>query len=263
MALSVLAMVSSAPPAQKKSGKGKGKGGKGADANASHKDVLLRIVPLIANIERRTGQLEDRASFVVILKDEDMKKQLVQVRLKWKEQDPNAKETEQEAEAAASQQAMSAMDTSAARAAPAAHPMGGPQRAVVFKALLELVVLKLPAGHPDTLILTNFSVMAVADMTKVIFRAKPRHYEPMDERNWIWGFIKVENMHPDHAMAIEKLCGLQIPGFRFAPQHTQDGPLIKWLMGWLKAVRKGQAEGDDDDAGSDGRRRPTKQGRRR
>ena len=133
--MSVLDMVSSAPPSRKKQGKGKGKE---ADPEAKWKEVMMRMVPVVANLERRTGQLEDRSSFVAIIKDEEMKETLLQVREKYKELAPEKKKAD--VEDVAEEKAPEPLPP---------HPMGGPQRAVIFKALPEMVVKKLPSDHPD------------------------------------------------------------------------------------------------------------------
>ena len=55
-------------------------------------EVMSHVIPLITSLDRRLGILEDRSTFVVILYDEQWKKDLSELRNVWRTQEARRRE---------------------------------------------------------------------------------------------------------------------------------------------------------------------------
>ena len=101
----------------KGSSKGKGK------ASAGHEsEIVSRLSTLCISMDRRLRALEDRSSYVCVIKGESLKKEVLTLRTAWKE-DEKARREEHEAD-----------KTNPLRN----HVLGGGFRSVVAKLLFEL-----------------------------------------------------------------------------------------------------------------------------
>ena len=103
---------------RKGSSQGKGK------ASAGHEsEIVSRLSTLCISMDRRLQALEDRASYVCVIKGESLKKEVLTLRTAWKEDEKACRE-EHEAD-----------KTKALRN----HVLGGGFRSVVAKVLFELL----------------------------------------------------------------------------------------------------------------------------
>eukprot|EP00959_Pyramimonas_sp_CCMP1952_P392188 8218058-Pyramimonas_sp.AAC.1 len=85
--MSLLALVAAAessngggPPQQQARGRGRGDD----PSKASAYTVVRKIAPILISLDRRVGCLEDRASFVIIVKGEEEKKTVSTLRDLWR-----------------------------------------------------------------------------------------------------------------------------------------------------------------------------------
>ena len=69
----------------------------------------------------------------------------------------------------------------------------------------------------------------VASLDAAIFRARPRHPEPKEDRAWVWAFKMQENVKTEIHLAMKSICVFHNATLFFAPQRSQDGPVAKWL----------------------------------
>ena len=220
--------------------KGVGKGKTNADG-APIDTVISKMIPLLVSIDRKVNQLEDRAAFVVIINDEDMKLKVSQIREIWKQQDPNKKQGNSED---------ADMQIDSGKPTFEKHPLG-PQRSIIFRTICELAMKEFGEDsehHKALKSLFNMAADSIAD--SLIFRAKPRHYNFMTARAWIWGFILHESVSAEHRKLIKLLLDAPCEKFRFAPQHTTDGPTLQWLLQWLKASQASASSKKEDHSGS-------------
>ena len=91
-----------------------------------------------------------------------------------------------------------------------------------------------------------------------IFRARPRHPEPKEDRAWEWAFFMQENVKAEIHLAMKTICLFHNATLFFSPQRSQDGPVVKWLRD-LRGRNKAHGAGADDvdeDMGTDNTKRP-------
>ncbi len=212
-----------------------GKGGANIEdaANASWGKVLRKIVPIVANIERRIGTLEDRCTFVVILKDEEWKGKVVDIRNMWREIEKTRREKFKK-DKENSKEAI--LDP---------HPFGG-QKQAVLRLIAELMFQNLTSQdkdeHRKALDMVVKSSISLLDA--ILFRGKPRFATPKQDRAWVWAFIFAETAPAEARKTLESLYTMRCAKAHISPQRSQDGPLLKWLLEWGKSQRE-QKEEDD------------------
>ena len=81
----MVVFLATAPPAAAQKGKGKGK--RNGKEQFDQSTLLLRVALLLVDMNRRLGALEDRASFVVVVHDEDCNNKVRQVCELWRRHD--------------------------------------------------------------------------------------------------------------------------------------------------------------------------------
>ena len=136
---------------------------------ASTKVVLTKLLPVMISLDRRVGTLEDRSAFVVVIKDAKWKEDVQDLRKMWRELEAKRREGKQPGDTLGP------------------HPLGGSQRSVVFKLLIELLHPK--SQSPQKEVLQELQATTLGNIDNVIFRGKPRHEEPHREKPWVWAFI--------------------------------------------------------------------------
>ena len=204
----------------KGSSKGKGK------ASASHEsEIVSRLSTLCISMDRRIRALEDRSSYVCVIKGESLKKEVLTLRAAWK-------------------------DEKADKTKPLRnHVLGGGFRSVVAKVLFELLQREAEArmNQVEQQAISYLVSLDMASLDAAIFRARPRHPEPKEDRERVWAFLMQENVKTEiHLVMV------------FSPQRSQDGPVEKWLRD-LRGRNKAQGAGVDDvdeDMGADNTKRP-------
>ena len=80
----MVVLLANAPLAAAQKGKGKGK--RNSKEKFDQSTLLLRVALLLVDMDRRLGALEDRASSVVVVRDEDCQNKVRQMRELWRSQ---------------------------------------------------------------------------------------------------------------------------------------------------------------------------------
>lgn len=232
--------ASQAVGASSSEGRGRGKGkGKGKAAGASSAKVLKKLIPAIVQIDRRLGALEDRGYYVVLLHDETWKSQVEALKQLWKRGEESRRKT---LEAALKEWEK---DKTAEKPKLGPHELGGSQRSAVLKLLAELLSKTLPSDNPARARVDYVAKAPLSELDNFIFRAKPRHPTPKEGKPWIWAFAVQEFATLQERGFFTSLAEQKIDQCRVAPQHSMDGPVMKWLLEWLKEGRK-QTEEDGE-----------------
>lgn len=241
----MLAALALAAPAQgaaaSSKGKGKGKGKGKPSANTSAVETLTKLIPVVVSLERRVHTLEDRSSFIVAIKDEGWKVKIEAIRALWRTQEKTRRDA-----AAGSATAMADV-----RGDLAPHPLGGPLRSIILKTFVELVAGALPADHPHKAAMEQVAKEEVSSFTAAVYRAQPRHPQYKADRTWFWGFMLVDGATSTSRELFTTLTSIKHDFFFVAAQHSQDGPLTKWLLEWQKAHRSDQGNYNNDDEEDD------------
>jgi len=229
-ALNASRSASSGAVAQPKKGKGRGKGKATGDEAA--KMVLKKLLPVVVSLDRRVQALEDRATYVVVLTDEKYKSDVHELRQLWRKQEKERRD----AFGVALEEWKQAGSTGAKPTLPN-HPLGGSQRSAVFKCFLEKANQEIPQDHAAKAQVATAAASSLAQVDGFIYRATPRHPEPKDGRPWVWAFMLQETATAVERSVFPQLASVVNGKFKVAPQHQQDGPLLKWLLAWMSKTR--------------------------
>ena len=223
----------------KGSSKGKSKASVGHES-----EIVSRLSTLCISMDRRLQALEDRSSYVCIIKSENLKKEVATLRAAWKE-DEKARREEHEAD-----------KTKPLRN----HVLGGGFRSVVAKVLFELLQREAEArmSQVEQQAISYLVSLDLASLDAAIFRARPRHPEPKADRSWVWAFLMNENVRSEIHLAMKSICAFHNATLFFAPQRSQDGPVVQWLRDMRKGSKAQGAGGEDmeEDMGTDNTKRP-------
>ena len=223
----------------KGSSKGKRKASVGHES-----EIVSRLSTLCISMDRRRQALEDRSSYLCIIKSENLKKEVATLRAAWKE-DEKARREEHEAD-----------KTKPLRN----HVLGGGFRSVVAKVLFELLQGEAEArmSQVEQQAISCLVSLDLAHLDAAIFRARPRHPEPKADRSWVWAFLMNENVRSEIHLAMKSICAFHNATLFFAPQRSQDGPVVQWLRDMRKGKKAQGAGGEDmeEDMGTDNTKRP-------
>lgn len=213
-----------------KKDKSKGKG-KGKQSSHSTAEITKKLAALTVAQERRLGALEDRASFVCVLKEEKDKADLVGIRTLWRQQEKDRWDKVKDS-----------------GAEPAAHPLGCPLRVCIFRTCLEKAKVHFK-GTATLGIITSVLAAKMEDLVLLIFRASPLHPEPKDTWSWTWQFMFHETSDRAQRLEILSLANERCKELFFAAKHSRDGPIVKYLTDFLRRERgEGRREGEEEDA---------------
>ena len=130
--------------------------------------------------------------------------------------------------------------------------------------MFDLIHARIPADKVEL----KAAAAKLKDMTaeKVnaeLFRMKPRHDTPKVNFVWCFGLMLADGCAPEYRAALhtlsDKTASAALKDYmRVAPQHSQDGPIVKWLAK-LRDEDESESEGDAPQSGKGGgrkRRRP-------
>jgi hypothetical protein len=210
--------------------KGQRKGhGKGA-----HEILLSAVIPLLTAHERAINDLLDRSSFVCVLKDETLKTGTETVRKHWKSESP--KDPVPAAAAAASGDQPGAMQVDKPAREP--HPLGS-QRSVLHRLFFEMLLAEAAPEHPSRVALEFLSKLDAAQVDAAIFRLKPRHQTLREGMPWAWAFLLKEEASEQYRAALTQAKAVRSSKIFVAPQHSHDGPLVKFLLDFKKNAEGG------------------------
>ena len=190
-------------------------------------------------MDRRIQALEDRSSYVCVIKGESLKKEVLTLRAAWKE-DEKARREEHEAD-----------KTKPLRN----HVLGGGFRSVVAKVLLQREA-EARMNQVEQQAISYLVSLDMASLEAAIFRARPRHPEPKVDPAWVWAFLMQENVKTEIHLAMKSICLFHSATLFFAPQRSQYFPVVKWLRD-LRERSKAQGADEDDvdeDMGTDTKR---------
>ena len=95
---------------------------------------------------------------------------------------------------------------------------------VMLKLLMEHVDMKMPQDHPLKTSTTKLAKLELQEYDK--------YRECTNGKPWMWAIMYQECMTKEMRAEFENLFKLHLKEVRFAAQHTQDGPLVKWIMQW-------------------------------
>lgn len=273
MAVSMLAF-STLPPASASAGASKSTdgGNKSEAKSASVDSALKKVIPMLVNIDRTVSALDDRSDrscIAIVVKDDDWKVKLNAVRSKWQELEKErrkagvaTKEMEKEKKAAGvAPVAVPASQTLAAAAddplnmdddLPAVpglppHPMGGPQRAVMLHAMVELAESAIAADNESLAVVKAVRSWSMEFTLQTIFRARPRNYTYAVGKPWIWSFMIAESVKAETWTQLRSLFAAKSPKCFVAQQLSHDGPNTKWLLEWQGGKGKGKGNSDGED----------------
>lgn len=207
--------------------KGKGKG----EARDHRVDA---IVPVLVSHERDIHDLYDRASFVVLVKDEGIQKSLMQLRDAWR---VHGKKRRDEWFAAPDGTTL------------AAHAQGS-QRSLLLAYIFAELFKVVPADQAEAkAATTKLKALAGVQWDVTIYRFKPMHQTPKEGRTWVWQALYTDAPNEAVRASVAYLYSLRLKEVGIAPSHSQDGPTIRWLKGKGKGKDKGKGDMDEENEG--------------
>ena len=102
----------------------------------------------------------------------------------------------------------------------------------MLKLMFELLHSKSNSAALHSRALNTLKGMEVTVLEQNIHRSKPSHPTPKEGFAWVWGFMTSERCTEEFRNLLQDVIDARTEGMRFAPQHSQDGPILKWLLQW-------------------------------
>ena len=99
-----------------------------------------------------------------------------------------------------------------------AHTVACVLRTAVLNTMLQLAA---PAFQNNETA-THISTILAQQNDAVVFRARPGHQQPREERAWTWIFAHKETAEAQDRLVLEKLMSVRCKKMIFAPLHSQD-----------------------------------------
>ena len=162
---------------------------------------------------------------------------MTEMRKVWKTQEMKRREKEKTA-----MDAWQAAGSQGPRPELPVHLLASSLRSVMLKLFMEHVDAKLPHDHPYKANTVKLAKLELKEYDSYIFRAQPRHRE---YASGLWAIMYQENVTKKVRAEFGGLFKLNLKETRFAAQHSQDGPLVKWLVHW-KEQQQRQVPDDDE-----------------
>jgi len=225
-----LALANAAAPAAAAAAAANGRGAAGAQATAadgSFEARLQRVERIAVAHERTIHCLEDRCTYVVFLKSEQIQTEVLRIRDIWKARDEETR-----------------ADRDARRAPDGAfipHPLGS-QRALMHAAIFKEMSARVPADRVNEKraaeLLRN---LPGREVDQTVHRLKPKHYNPAEGRTWVWQILLSEGVPAPYRAALTTLTAWRHADIGLAQQRSQDGPIIKAIQ--QLTVGKGKGKG--------------------
>ena len=174
-------------------------------------DLIINVIRFLSINDREINTLLDRCSYVVIFFDNDLKRELAQIRSVWRSQDPARSEkaetrnaskrksddisADDEKDPEEKKDAPTAQPAAKTPAPPAErqpHPHGS-QRSIVFAYICEQLIKYAPADTETHRLIAPFSAMTPKNLDNNIFRLKPQKHETYanDHRNCEFRFLDI------------------------------------------------------------------------
>ena len=218
-------------------GRGRGKGkGKGKPAHDTKiKTVVEKMVPVLVDLDRRLATMEDRSSIVFVIKTEAAKKKIIDIIALWRKRNDEARVAYE----------------AGGDDAVFAHPMGCPLRVCIVMTLVEIMQdeIKGGTGHEFT---SGFLALGNEIIARTVFRARPRHIKPKEDYAWVWSVLFSENLEGRKGTEhLKSLKAIRLKECYAADMHSQDGPLVKWMLEWRRAVADEAKKAEHADTSAD------------
>ena len=151
----------------------------------------------------------------------------------------------------------------------------GPESGTPF-ALLTYVfneinaVTRAPARTEGSVAVKEMLKLQTAQLDEFFVRLQAKHDKPREGRPWVWSLMLAEVVPPELRAAVQAVARLSkenragLPkGIQIAPQHSQDGNIVKNILkGPQKQEDDWEMDGDGDGENDDGGRNGQKRGRR-
>jgi hypothetical protein len=209
------------------------KGGSGFDEKRQSPSIVKALVLLAVRHDRALAELADRSSYVLIIRSPEAKKALLDQREIWRKAKP--------------------------KEAGVPHPCGFSQRVVLWARICQMLQDGLEGEaaavtHKQCIACAELKAMEPDSVSHSVFRLRPKHDMPHkdDDRAWVWqivvGITASQNFRD--LLAYVSAFDCKFKGVVVAPAKTEDGPLVKELLKWLKAGgggSKGRAAAGDPD----------------
>lgn len=229
-----------------------GAGGKGREAGKGSMEYRVKNLERLAVAhDREIQMMSDGMSYVLMIKDEDMKVELAKISDNWTKID--AKRREENAGLDKDKQTRHAL---------------GSKRALMFAWLMSKLAAEKPAvltlaGTPELAAagVEDNKVKAAAQLAadelaklngeqvdKVVLRLTTRHPRPKADKLWIWSLVSVESSKADDLREkLDAMTAVRTEKIIVAKQHSNDGPIVKEI----KKTSKGKGKGDGSAAAGD------------
>ena len=82
-------------------------------------------------------------------------------------------------------------------------------------------------------------------MAEVIFRAKPRHPKSRQDKPWVWAFMFADGLSSTEKSTMSSLYNIRCAEVFVSAQHSQDGPLVRWLRDWRDNLTEDTGETEE------------------
>jgi hypothetical protein len=187
-------------------------------------DRVSRLERLAVAHERDIHALQDRCTFVVLVRDPAIQKKVQEARGTWQEADEQRRSA----------------------AEPADHPLGS-LRSHLHEALFREAHDRIPQdrqGARQAAALLQALPKPEIDIN--VFRLRPKHPEPKEGRAWIFQLTVAGGAAQEYWSSLRTLSKHDCKEIQVAPQRSRDGPLVGELG---KGGGKGKSrKGKDRDA---------------
>ena len=139
------------------------------------------------------------------------------------------------------------------------HPLGGSLRVCILRTCLELMLeclnRQLNVDNTAVQLLNKVLEVSPEKMAEVIFRAKPRHPKSRQDKPWVWAFMFADGLSSTEKSTMSSLYNIRCSEVFVSAQHSQDGPLVRWLRDWRDNSTEDTGEAEDLTMGKTKRKR--------
>ena len=131
----------------------------------------------------------------------------------------------------------------------APHPLGGSLRVCILRTCLELMLESLNrqpiVDNPAVELLNKVLEVSPEKMSEVIFRTKPRHPKSRQDKPWVWAFMFADGLSSTEKSTMSSLYNIRCAEVFVSAQHSQDGPLVRWLRDWRDNLTEDTGETEE------------------
>ena len=156
---------------------------KEAKADTSLREIVDALTRVVISHERSVHTLEDRCCFVLLVKDEGVKAEVVQIRDAWRQAQKEQKEVAaKEKEKAKEKEATASASSATAPSTQSEQKPLASQRSIVHALLWQKNYAKIPQDQQAAKEAACFlKDMTAEQVEAAVFRLKPSHDKPKPE----------------------------------------------------------------------------------